>query len=900
MQPLCDDFFGGSPATPAEINACSKAYLEAAREYLLELHDSGAPGRRVNEEHADLIDRLLRRLFRSAEEVFFEHFPRLASYRLAIVATGGTGRRELSFGSDIDLLFLFRGKLNPYVESITEALTHRLWDAGLQVAAVTRTLKDCERIGRADLPTLTSYLDTRLIVGDVGLFADLDTAVERWIRSNPSGFIDRKLEESHERHERFGESPNLLQPNLRESMGGLRDAQTAVWIARAVRWDVRRPDQLAVQGFLRPHEQGELLEALDFLWRVRNELHREGRKEDRLHFAAQERVAIRLGFKATETTLPIEELMSAYYRRARCIRRLGDQVIREARRLLVRGRGGAPRAPQMVEEGFAISGGRLEIPAASLLRERPVRLLAAFAVAQAHDVSLSLRARLLVREHVGLIDEGFRRDPEASQLFLDILRAPNRVYRSLELMNDLGILGAYLTEFGHVVGLWRHDLYHTYTVDAHSLFLIEQLRRLVKRRYEAELSLPTELIREVARPELLMLGGLLHDIGKGRGGDHPVRGAKLLGAIAERLGLAPDDAEEVRFLIRHHLTLSALAERRDVNDARVILNLASLVGNQRRRLRNLYLLTVADIRAVSTEAWSPWKAGLLEALYRNATEWIEAGAGAEQANEFFLERSMRRAESTQEHALRAAAERGVDPDRAREFLETMPRRYLLMHGPNEIAQHIAAALAFSESQDPVSVSFFDPESSGEAFQGVVVVTPDRPGLLSTMTGVLVAAGRNILGAQAYTSREGLAVDVYQLTPTAGGAEEQALERERLEQRLERVLEGHRDLASMLDSVRPPLPRVFRTRPPSIRFSNEESEFYTVIDVAATDRPGLLHDITRVLSRCGLDIVASRVSTRASRVTDAFYVTVDGHKLSDTVLRQRVERELLDALQRGLP
>lgn len=900
MQPLCDEFFADSPSAPAEINACSKGYLEATREYLLKLHDSGAPARAVNEERADLVDRLVRRLFRLAEDIFFANFPRLGSYRLAIVATGGTGRRELAFGSDIDLLFLFRGKLNPYVETITEALTHRLWDGGLQVAAMTRTQKDCERVGREDLATLTSYLDARLIIGDVRLFRDFEVAVERWVRRDAASFIDAKLEESRARHERFGESPNLLQPDLRESMGGLRDAQTAVWIARAVRWEVRRPDQLAVQGFLRSREQAEFLAALDFLWRVRNELHREGRKEDRLHFDAQERVAAHLGFKATETTLSIEELMSAYYLAARSIRGIGDQVIDKARRLLASGRGRPPAAPQMVEEGFAISEGHLEIPTASLLRDRPVRLLAAFAVAQAHDAQLSLRARLLVREHVSLIDEDFRSDPEASRFFLGILGASERVYRSLEAMNDLGVLGAYLPEFGHVVGLWRHDLYHTYTVDAHSLFLVEQLRRLVKRRYEGELSLPTELIREVVRPELLMLAGLLHDIGKGRGGSHPRRGADLLEGIAERLGLKESDAEEVRFLIRHHLTLSELAERRDVNDSRVILNLASLVGNQRRRLRNLYLLTVADIRAVSTEAWSPWKAGLLEALYRNAIEWIEAGAMEEQASEFFLERSMRRAESTQELALRATAEAGVDSGRALEFLETMPRRYLLMHGPNEIAQHIEAALAFSESLGPVSVSFFDPESPGEGFQGVIVVTLDRPGLLSITTGVLLAAGRNILGAQAYTSREGLALDIYELSPIAGGGPERALERERLEGSLQRVLEGRRDLAAMLDRLRSPLPRVFRSRPPSVRFSNEDSEFCTVIDVSATDRPGLLHDVTRVLSGCGLDIIASRVSTRASRVTDAFYVTVDGHKLLDSGLRRRVELDLLEAMRRGLP
>ncbi|MGH6693477.1 MAG: DUF294 nucleotidyltransferase-like domain-containing protein, partial [Gammaproteobacteria bacterium] len=271
MQPLCDDYFreleGRRGAPAAVVNQAVRAYLDAARVHLLERHDAGTPARSVNEEHSDLVDRLVRKLFRLAEDTYFEQNPRLRSFRLAVVATGGYGRRELALASDVDLLFLHRGKPNPYVETITESITHRFWDARVAVAPATRTLADSLRVGREDVPTLTSYLDARFLIGDPGLFAELDREVRKEVRGDPHGFIEKKLAERARRHARFGESPFLLQPNVREAVGGLRDYQTALWIARAVQWEVRRPEHLLLHGFLDPLELEELVRALDFLWR---------------------------------------------------------------------------------------------------------------------------------------------------------------------------------------------------------------------------------------------------------------------------------------------------------------------------------------------------------------------------------------------------------------------------------------------------------------------------------------------------------------------------------------------------------------------------------------------------------------------------------------------------------
>ncbi len=900
MQPICDDFFEAAPSGPTtssiHLNPSVRGYLDAVRGYLLGLHDECTPARRVNEDHAELIDRLIRKLFRRAEDQYFERFPRL-NYRLSVVAVGGYGRRELSLGSDIDLLFLYSGKINPYVETLTEAITHRLWDAQLTVGVATRTIADCMRVGREDLSTLTSYLDARFLIGAPGLYAELDREVRAHLKERGREFVDGKLEEMRARHERFGESVYLLQPNLRESVGALRDYHTAMWTARAAQWEVRRPEHLLLHGFVNAEELDELLAALDFLWRARNQLHRSGRKNDRLHFVAQEQLAEHLGYRGGDGILPIEELMRSYYIHARAIARLTRRVIDHVLRSN-RIRPDTPRrVPHALADGFALVDGQLEIPYASLLEERPVRLLSAFAVAQDHDVELSVRAQRLVHQHLHLIDDAFRKDPEAAALFRQILRAPMRVYRSLAVMDELGLLGAYLPEFGCLVGLWQQDMYHTYTVDVHSLFLVEQLRRLWKGNFQEELPFATALVREAPKLEILYLSCMLHDIGKGLGGGHSERGAAMIPAIAQRLGLTEEEQESVEFIVREHLTMSRMAERRDVHDSRVIVNLANLCAS-RERLRSLYLSTIADIRSVSPEAWTTWKGGLLESLYRNAAEWLEAGEEVSDATRVYLERAMRRAEEMRLAAADQMVANGEDKERVEEFLDVVPPRFFLDHSLSQITSQIAAALDFLDSEALVGVYPFHPEGDGGEFWGIAVLARDRPGLFSQVAGVLTVCGHNILAAHVYTTRTGLAIEIYQVSPIAGGAEEEALEVERIQTRLAALLSGAQDVGVRPSQPRDVRPRTLRVQPPSVRIANQDSDFYTIIDVSTNDRPALLFDITRTLSDLGLEIVMSRAATRADRVTDAFYVTDRGRKVTGEERHREIEERLLDAIQPG--
>ncbi|MCE2391223.1 MAG: [protein-PII] uridylyltransferase [Proteobacteria bacterium] len=882
MRPDCEDYFRGvsSHGAPGSMNLNPnvRAYLDAARDYLLQRHDRSVPARELNEQHAEMIDRLVRKLFRLASDPFLADDPKLGT-RLAVIAVGGYGRRELSFGSDIDLLFLYRGKPSVYVETVAEAVTQRLWDARLVVGHATRNIAESMRMGREDLPTLTSYLDARFLIGDPGLFAEFDRETSAYIRRHPRAFVDGKLAEQHGRHVRKGESPYLLQPDLKDGVGGLRDYHTALWLARALLWDVKRAEHLRRHGLVDAEEEAELLQALDFLWRLRNQLQRKGRKEDRLSYEIQPELAEFMGLSDTPELLAVEQLMREYYLHARCVQRVSQNSASRTLERLDRRRERRSKPSYPVAEGFAIADGRLEIPRAEMLAERPLRLLSVFAVAQHHDVELSLRAQGYVRQHVHRIDDALRSDPAAADVFRQILDSPLRVYRTLGLMNELGVLAAYLPEFAHLVGLWQQNLYHTYTVDVHSLFLVEQLRRTWKGENRETLPLATELIREVRRPFVLYLSCILHDIGKGRGGGHCQRGAVQVPGIAARLGLSSEEAEMVEFLVLHHLTKSGMADRRDVNDSRTIQNLATLCRT-RERLRMLYLITVADIRSVSSEAWTAWKRSQMIALYRNTMEWLETGAEAESATQFFIERAMRRAQQTQGTALELIAARDIDVSEAELLLDVMPRRYILDHTPMEIASHLQAALSFLAAGGEVGVHPFWPDDGSRGFWGLVVLARDRPGLFSAVAGVLAGCGHDILRAQVYTTRDGLALEIYQVRPPAGGAPEAELERARIESRL---------IETLKDGTPPPIRRQLRERPPegavrrrapAVRISNEESDFYTVVDVSTNDRPALLYDITRALTGLGLEIGISRASTHADRATDAFYVTRDGRRVTD--------------------
>lgn len=872
-----------------------RSYLDECRAHLAELHETTSSGRIVNEANSDLTDRLIRRLFALAEERMLAEGNEVES-GLCVVAVGGYARREMSIHSDVDLLVLYRRELTPYVASIAERLQYWMWDAGLTVGCATRTIQETVSLGLEDITVRTAVLTARFLCGDGVFFHDFADAIRRELVADTHGFIVEQLKNQHERHSRFGESLFLLQPNVKEGAGGLRDYHTAYWTMRAAQPSARDFEDFLHFGLLTEGEMHDYRSALDFLWRVRNELHLlTRRRTDQMSFELQEQVAEGLAYgtpSADETVdLPVERFMRDYYRCARVIQTDSEIVVEQCTARVL---GNPPqRNVRDVEFGLRLADGHLEIPHGATLREEPVRLLQAFLVAQRHDVPLSRMARRLLRENLAVIDDDARRSSECSEVFMDILGAEARVMRSLMAMNEVGLLGAFLPEWEHIVCRWQHVTFHTYTVDVHSIFLVEELRRLWRGKHEQEFPNLSELIAEVEDRPLLFMGCLLHDIGKGLGGDHSNRGAARAAGCLERLGLGEERRERILFLVKHHLLMSHLAQRRDLSDPKLILEFAQTCGD-RTNLRNLYLLTFADIRASSRDAWTEWKGQLIRELFERTSEFLETGAdNPEKAIELVEKRvDVRRAGARAELGELGVSEAEVDA-----FFEDMPRRYFISHTPKQIARH--AQVVMGANPDRVLSAAF--KEMRADFTEFILCTKDIHGLYAKVCGTLSALGINILGSHVYTSRSGAALEVYRLSTPAGGRNEIDLAWQEFERTLSSVLRGDIDAADLLARRQRPIGRVRSPSQsqPRVSISNTESDFYTIVDVIANDRIGLLYSLTETIASYGLEIYISKAATVLDQVTDTFYLKDrEGRKIRDEALMDKLQAELLRAAEGG--
>lgn len=889
------EYAGSDPAFRRDIEQRAgqgvRRYLQDLRAGLIELHRSTASGRLVNEAHADGVDRLLRKLVQLAEARWYADGGELG-VPPTVIAVGGYARREMSLGSDVDVLFLHPGELTPMAANLAERIQYWLWDAGVNLGGATRSVAESIELAKSDATVATSLLTARFLAGTPQLLHQLVDAVHRDLLVDVAGFVEGQRIGLEQRHLKYGESLYLLQPNLKEGAGGLRDYHTALWAACAVFPRVRGLDDLLHVGLLSENEMASLRAALDFLWRIRNEFHAlVGRKADQLDFEHQERIAVQLGYPDDGSVLPVERFMGEYYRYARVIRNLSEIVLEQC---TSRSRPPAP-APQarLVEDGFRVVGDRLEIPHAAHLRERPVRLLSAFRVAQQHRVALSRTARRLVADNLDVCDEALQRDPEAARLLLAILDSEYRVMRTLSEMNEVGLIGSYLPEWDHIFCRWQHVMYHTYTVDVHSIFLVEELRRLWRGKYESAHVELTALMRQASDRPALFLGCLLHDIGKGLRGDHSDRGAERAERCLERLGLGPDRSARVVFLVKFHLLMSKIAQRRDLSDPKVIVEFARLVGD-RENLHNLYLLTFADIRASSKSGWTEWKGQLLHELYARTAEFLESGEDDPQRA---LEQIEQRVEARRRGAEAELRTVGVVREDIEAYFAGMPRRYFTSHTPRQIARHALVVMGFDRDK---RINTAVREMRG-GFSEFILVARDLHGLYATVAGALAAARINILGSNVYTTKQGLALEVYRVSTPPGGEQERRLAWEGLHRILEPVLTGEKAIEEVLKRRRGPFGarRPASREPATIEIVNDESDFYTVIDVTADDRLGLLHDLVRTIADHGLEIYISKATTILDQVADTFYVKdARRQKLTDPDRLERLRRDLLAAAEGG--
>lgn len=847
--------------------------IQAGRERLRAAHRAGASGTDVVRAHGEMIDCMLRRLFEMAEGEY--RSGRLAfKGRCALMAQGGYGRGELNPYSDVDILFLYGWGAASHVEYLTEKILYPLWDAGLTVGHATRTVAECARHARADHVIQTALVDARHVCGDMGLYRDLVRMMSRQLSGGTRDrFVETKVSERDQRHQRYGESVFLLEPDVKEGQGGLRDIHTAMWIAR-IKSGVAGLDELSRKGLLTSRDAAALRDARDFLWRTRNELHfQAGRHQDRLTFESQEQVAQGLGFEREERLSEVETFMRSYYLHAGEVSRLTSLVIHRAvehdpaqRR--------KSRPGRSLRPGVRIAGGTLALAPPNGGQAGPEDLLAPFVDLQEHRLHLGQDSREIVRARVEAAGGGLADSAAANREFLGILRGNEWIYETLQEMHRTGVLDALIPEFGRVRCMALHDLYHIYTVDQHLMRAVKEFERLRSGEFEESLPRLSQLARELERPEVVILGILFHDIGKGQGGGHSELGRDMALAVAARMGFNTDEQELLAFLVLHHLLLTGTAFRRDIQDPKTVTDLADAMVSA-ENLKALYVLTYSDMKAVGPEVWTNWKATLLDDLFSHTVEVLEErekGEIARPDEDLRLRRIQDR--------LMARLDTEDSPEEVRrEFVDAMPRRYFLTTPEEAMPSHYRLLRQLRDEPFLAEVLHHPEHGHSE----VAICAHDQPGLFASIAGVFAAMELNVLSARISTRRDGLILDVFRISHQ--GRAEVVMDPEkwsRMEGALERVLKGEVDIADMVRRSRPSLLRRPRVNAPThVRWDNAASDDFTIVEVYARDRPGVLFTITYLLSKLDFSIHLAKISTDVDRVADVFYVAdAQGRKILD--------------------
>lgn len=884
------DLSAGLPLPPrlppdTKWGTLAREHLQEVKERLYQIHRAGASGQSIVDAYTGVIDRLLCSLFQAASDAYAERFSRL-DQRCAVIAQGGYGRAELNPGSDIDLLFLCEPSRGAYIENVAERICYTLWDTGLQVGNAMRSLKECVRLSARDLKVKTALLDARFLCGDESLYhtfaATMDNEV---LKRGADRFFKEKLVESDERHGRYGDSVYLLEPHLKEGEGGLRDLHTALWMAK-VKFKTNKLDELVQKGVITDRERSEIEEARDFLFRVRNGLHFiTGQHQDQLRFEYQERVAAELGFKDLPNSQAVEQFMRQYYLHAATVGRFGAEIIERSIGKPQPYRFMARFSRREIRPGVSIAGGTLSLNGSAALHEDPGNLIRIFHDAQRHGAEISNGTKRLLRGHLDILDDTVRRDPRLVGAFFDILRESDKVSGTLSEMHDAGVLGAFLPEFGNLLCMVRRDHSHTYTVDQHSLRGVGELEQLRSGVHKDEYPLLTQVMREIDGVDIVLLSMLLHDIGKGHGSRHSERGAAKVPQIADRLGLNEDDTAQLRFLVAQHLTMSQLAQGRDIHDQKLIVDFARLVETP-DNLKKLYVLTFADMRAVGPRIWSSWHDMLIKELFLQTLEVLERG-------EFSVEEHAKRVGRVKK---RIASSVGGSAQ-ATGFLRDMPDRYFLGTAEESIVHHFDLVANLNGVRVVTEVK----HSPQRGFSEFTVVTADRPGLFAILTGVLLAHGMNILSASINTSLSGLAVDIFRISHDDQPDVAQKPEKwERVRDVLGRVLAGQEDVRDLVARAQPS--RLLRRRVgPRIReavdIDNEVSDRFTVIDVYWYDRVGLLFAIADALYRLDLSVHLAKITTHVGHVLDVFYVSDSAsRKITDGDKLAHIESELVRCLR----
>ncbi|KPF62597.1 protein-PII uridylyltransferase [alpha proteobacterium AAP81b] len=874
---------GDFAARRTVVTATLKAALAAGRaEIERRIRETPAKGLELAGAQAFLIDQLLRLAHDVVTTSLYPATNRTAAERLAIVAVGGYGRGQMAPYSDIDIMFLTPWKQTAWGERVIETLLYLLWDLGLKVGHATRSLDDMVRMAKSDITIRTALLEMRFVWGDQPLY---DEAALRYRREVVAGtardFTAQKLAERDARHLKMGDSRYVVEPNLKEGKGGLRDLHALYWIGKYA-YQVETVAELVDKGLLTASELRQFRRAESFLWAVRIHLHDiAGRAEERLTFDVQRELATRLNYATRGSMAPVERFMRHYFLMAKTVGDLVGLFLAQLDESFARGNWlpVITRRPARLG-GFTLRRGQLGIPADDFFRANPVRLIEMFAIAARETLPIHpLAMRQAARDAV-LIDDAVRRDRRANALFLEVLTGRGDAESVLRWMNEAGVFGRFIPDFGRVVAQMQYDMYHHYTVDEHTIRAIGLIGRIESGALKDEHPVSAKIIHQIVSRRVLHVAVLLHDIAKGRGGDHSELGAEVALKLCPRLGLSPAETETVAWLVRHHLLMSRTAFKRDLADFKTVLDFAEAVASP-ERLRLLLVLTVVDIRAVGPGVWNNWKGQLLRELYEAAEEVLRLG-----------HKQKGRADRIAAKQEGLAASVAWSPERFRFYAARFPDSYWVAEPPEAIAVNAAMITEADAEARPLSISAIPDQASGTTL--VSVYAADHPGLFYRIAGAISLAGANILDARIHTTRDGQAIDNFVVADPLGRPFAEGQQLARLHRAIEDVLTGKIRLADRL-AARPLARRraeVFAVAP-NVLIDNKASNRYTVVEVAAADRPALLYSLTHGLFQSRVTIHSAHIATYGERATDTFYLTdLTGSKIDNSSRLRTLERRLL--------
>ena len=796
----------------------------------------------------------------------------------AIVAVGGYGRGELHPCSDVDIMLLVGNELPADGEQLLSSFLTSLWDIGLDIGHSVRTVKQCQQEAKADITVATTLIEARLLHGPEPLFEAMKDAVAADKLWSSAEFFAAKRREQIARHHRYDDTAYKLEPNVKASPGGLRDIQMIGWVAKR-HFGVAKLDELVEHNFLTPAQLQMLIDGQTFLWRVRFGLHvLTGRREDRLLFDHQTKLAKMLGYEDATYTLAVEQLMQRYYRTVMDLSRVNEMLLQLFEEAILMD----PNAePEALNEQFQLKNGFLQTTHDQVFQRNPSALLEMFHLLQQHPDIRGVSAFTidLVRRHLYLIDEEFRQNPRNHRLFLNILRAPFGVTQELRRMNLYGVLGLYIPSFGRIVGRMQYDLFHLYTVDEHTLFVVGNLRRFALSRFDHEFPHCSPLMQSFEKPEIVYLAGLFHDIAKGRGGDHSVLGAVDAEAFCLEHGLSQYEARTVSWLVRHHLTLSITAQKKDIGDPDVINTFAALVGDQ-THLDYLYVLTVADVRGTNPNLWNSWKATLFRDLYELTARALRSGL----ENPIDRDQLILEKQSAARALLESAA---VAEQKIRSIWSLLTDDYFLRHRSEEIAWHTEV---LADSDVDSEHGFLDVRQQPDA-DGIeaVLYTPRKMRTFAHVTAVLDELGMTIVDARIVPIANGYSLDTYIFMEYDKRVHVDESRMSKIRRTLTRVLTAPDEHAAPVTRRAPRQVRMFETKT-AIDFTKDQNQ-RTVMELVTGDRPGLLSDVGRVFVEMGINIDTAKIVTIGERAEDVFYISnVSGEPLSDKIcaeLRQRL-------------